>query len=217
MLWFFTLHTEEKAKPKSPMKTTVLKSEDLMIKRAASGDTEAFGELVKAYESMVYNTAMQALRNSEDAYDVSQEVFIKAWRSITGFRGDSKFSTWLYRITCNQIKDYIRAKSRHATISLSEYDSDDDTDKETDIPDTNRSVMPEEVYLRDELRDTVREAIESMSEDHRQIIVLRDIEGYSYEEIAEMLGLEIGTVKSRINRARNAVKEFLIGRNIFEN
>ncbi|MBQ4575555.1 MAG: sigma-70 family RNA polymerase sigma factor [Clostridia bacterium] len=215
MLWFFAVHTEEKDEPKAPVKSTLLKSEDLVIKRAVSGDKEAFGELVRAYESMVYNTAMQALRNAEDAYDVSQEVFIKAWRSLGSFRGESKFSTWIYRITCNQIKDYIRAKSRHAAISLSEYDSEEDTEKETDIPDTDRSVMPEEVYLRDELRDTVREAIASMSEDHRQIIVLRDIEGYSYEEIAEMLGLGIGTVKSRINRARNAVKEFLIKRNIF--
>lgn len=215
MLWFFTVDTEKKVALKSAVKTTQLTPEALMIQRAMSGDKEAFGELVKQYESMVYNTAMQALRNAEDAYDVSQEVFIKAWRSIGSFRGESKFSTWIYRITSNQIKDYIRAKSRHATLSLSEYDNDNDTDKEIDIPDASRSVMPEEVYLRDELRDTVREAIASMSADHRQIIVLRDIEGYSYEEIAEMLGLEIGTVKSRINRARNAVKDFLTKRNIF--
>ncbi len=191
------------------------RTDEEIIAVASSGDANAFAILVERYEKLVYNLAYQAVQNPDDAFDISQDVFIKAYRSLNTFRGDCKFSTWVYRITQNTAKDYIRMRSRRRVVSLTDYGNDEDGEaKNTDIPDESISSKPEDLAEQNERRDIVREAIASLSDAHRDIIVLRDIEGYSYENIAEMLGLEIGTVKSRLNRARNAVKEFLIKRNI---
>jgi len=183
-----------------------------LVHEALSGNKEAFSELVRKYEKLVYNTSVQLTGSCDDAYDVSQEAFIKAYRSLGSFRGDSKFSTWLYKITYNAAQDYLRNRSRHSTVSLTVSD-DDEEDNQLDITDNTVSYSPEDSYERDEQCKAVREAIMHLSEKHRQIIMLRDIEGYTYEEISEMLDIGIGTVKSRLNRARIAVKEFLIKRN----
>jgi len=189
--------------------------EAMIIKQAADGDSQAFTVLVKKYEKLIYNLSYQAVMNPDDAFDISQEVFIKAYRSLKSFRGDCKFSTWLYRIAQNAAKDYLRSKSRRRVVSLTEYGNDEDGEaKNTDIVDDNIASKPEESAELNERREIVRQAIDSLSEDHKTIILLRDIEGYSYEDISAMLGLEIGTVKSRLNRARNAIKEYLIKRNI---
>lgn len=184
-----------------------------LVHASLSGDSEAFGELVKKYERLIYNTSCQLVGNSDDAFDVSQETFIKAYRSLGSFRGDSKFSTWLYRICQNAAKDYMRSKSRRQTISLTAYDDDDTKEVQLDIPDDDMMSQPDNLLEREESRKAVRNAISQLSEDHKNVIVLRDIEGYSYDEISEILNLEIGTVKSRLNRARLAIKDFLIKRN----
>nr|MBQ4319818.1 sigma-70 family RNA polymerase sigma factor [Clostridia bacterium] len=185
------------------------------IRKAANGDSQAFTALVKQYEKLVYNLAYQTAMNPDDAFDISQEVFIKAYRSLQSFRGDCKFSTWIYRIAQNAAKDFMRSKSRRRTVSLTDYGNDEDGEAKTaDIADDNISSKPEESAEANERREIVRQAIASLSEDHRRIILLRDIEGYSYEDISKMLGLEIGTVKSRLNRARMAIKEYLLKRNI---
>ena len=190
--------------------------EDELIARAAEGDAQAFAELVKKYEKLVYNLSYQASGNADDAFDISQEVFIKVYRSLRKFRGDCRFFTWLYRITMNTVKDYIRSQKRRKTVSLSDYDEDEENPSGTrDIPDEGAEADPEEMTEKKERRELVRQAIGQLSEDHRTVVTLRDMEGYSYEEIAEMLGLEIGTVKSRLNRARLAIKEYLLDRNIF--
>ena len=177
---------------------------------------QAFSELVRKYERLVYNLSYQASGNADDAFDISQEVFIKVYRSLRKFRGDCRFFTWLYRITMNTVKDYLRTQKRKKTVSLSDYDEEDENSPGTrDIPDDTAEADPEEMTERKERRALVRQAIGQLSEDHRIIITLRDMEGYSYEEIAEMLELEIGTVKSRLNRARQAIKEYLLERNIF--
>jgi len=191
-------------------------TEPELLKRALKGDGDAFGDLIRKYENFVYNTVYHAIGNRDDAFDVSQEVFIKAYRALKNFRGDCKFSTWLYKIAMNASKDYIRDKSKHRTVSLSDWTDDDISMKPPEIIEEAVTANPEESYERDEQRDAVRKAIANLSEDHRNVIVLRDIEGYSYEEIAEMLDIEAGTVKSRINRARNAVKENLKEWNIYD-
>ncbi len=190
--------------------------EEQLVSRASRGDAQAFAELVRKYEKLVYNLSYQASGNADDAFDISQEVFIKLYRSLDKFRGDCRFFTWLYRITMNTVKDYIRSQKRKKTVSLSEYDEEEDSPSATrDIPDETTEADPEEMTEIKEKRRLVRQAIAQLSEDHRTILTLRDMEGYSYEEIAEMLELEIGTVKSRLNRARQAVKEYLLQRNIF--
>ena len=188
----------------------------LLLKKSLKGDNEAFGELILKYENFVYNTVYHAIGNRDDAFDVSQEVFIKAFRALKNFRGDCKFSTWLYRIAINASKDYIREKSKRRTVSLSDWTDEENGNKPPDIIEDSIDAKPEESYERNETRDSVRKAIANLSEDHRNVIVLRDIEGYSYEEIADMLNLEIGTVKSRISRARNAIKENLKEWNIYD-
>lgn len=188
--------------------------EEELIARAVRGDKDAFGELVVRYEKLVYNTVVGEIGRCEDAYDVSQEVFLKAYRSIKKFRGDCKFSTWLYRISINACLDFLRSSSRKKHISLSEYDEEDTYERQRAIPDDPMNGPEMKSEKKDEA-DLVWRAIESLSPIHRQIIILRDIDGYSYDEIADMLELEVGTVKSRINRARKAVKEYLEKRNFF--
>jgi RNA polymerase sigma-70 factor (ECF subfamily) len=196
------------------MNEIIYRDDDTRLVHASlSGDNEAFGELVKRYEKHIYNTSCQLIGNSDDAFDVSQETFIKAYRSLGSFRGDSKFSTWLYKICQNTARDYIRSNLRKKTISLTAYDEDDTKEVQLDIPDDDISSQPDRSFERDEVRAAVRDAISILSDDHKNVIVLRDIEGYSYEDISEILNLEIGTVKSRLNRARLAIKDFLIKRN----
>ncbi|MBR6603125.1 MAG: sigma-70 family RNA polymerase sigma factor [Clostridia bacterium] len=187
---------------------------DILVKQASKGDSYAFGELVKKYEKMVYNLAYQYSGNREDAYDISQEVFIKAWRAIASFRGDCSFSTWLYRITKNAYLDYSMKLSRRETVSLGVTDEDGE-DKEIEIVSTDETTSPEKVAEKNERAAALHLAISSLGDEHREIIVLREFEGYSYEDIAEMLSLELGTVKSRINRARKQIKNFLEERNFF--
>ena len=203
---------------KEPKSKHTPEEEDQIIKlvnKSIKGDNDAFGELIRRYENFVYNIVYHAIGNRDDAFDVSQEVFIKAFRALKNFRGDCKFSTWMYKIAVNASKDYIREKSKRNTVSLSDWTDDDSGDEATvsikppEIVEDSIDARPEDAYERNERRELVREAIASLSEDHKSIIILRDIEGYSYEDIAEMLNLEIGTVKSRLNRARNGIREYL--------
>lgn len=186
-----------------------------LVTAAISGDMNAFSDLVKKYEKLIYNLAYQKVRNADDAMDVSQDTFLKAYRSLSSFRGDCKFSTWLYKICRNTALDTIRTRQRHPTVSLV---SEDDEGEENllDIPDTDIGGDPQRRLEQREDIAAVRRAIAALSEEHREILVLRDMEGLSYEDIAEMLGLELGTVKSRINRARKCVKEILEKGNFFE-
>ncbi|MCL2518048.1 MAG: sigma-70 family RNA polymerase sigma factor [Oscillospiraceae bacterium] len=194
----------------------------MLVKRAGSGDNDAFEKLVLKYENFIYNLICQMTGNDQDAYDISQEVFIKVYRAIKNFRFDCKFSTWLYKITANAVKDYFREKQKHRTVSLSDWTEEDESEsgfaanKPPEIIEEDINSRPEEAYERGEIREAVRDAILHLSEDHKVIITLRDMEGYSYDDISDMLGIEIGTVKSRLNRARLAVKDYLLKRNFIE-
>lgn len=182
------------------------------IQRAKSGDNEAFSELVEEFERFVYNTACRVLSASglplESADDIAQDAFIKAWRNLSAFRGDCSFSTWLFRITVNTARDSIRASSRRAAVSLTKNDDENDTE-EWDVPVTSGDAVPEDSILKKEQILGIRRAIESLPEEQRQVIVMRDIHELSYQTIADTLGLGLGTVKSRINRGRANLKVLL--------
>jgi len=185
---------------------------ETLVKKARRGDEAAFGALVETYERFVYHTALRVLRmcggRAEDGEDVAQDAFMKAWRSLDSFRGDCAFSTWLYRITVNCARDHCRMESRHPTTSLHAV-GDDEEEFAIDVPVTEGDEVPESAVDRKETVKMVRAAIQSLPEDMRTVILLRDIEELSYADIAGLLGLEVGTVKSRLNRARMALKESL--------
>ena len=178
-----------------------------VIRRVQKGDVNAFEALVSAYEKNVYNLALRMMGNAQDAEDMAQEAFLKAYNSLPGFRGDSKFSVWLYRIVSNVCLDQLRKKSKRPTVSLSMEDEDGE-ETQLDLPDTAQS--PEELLEKKLTREAVRRGLAQLPEDARQILLLREIQGLSYEEIGEALGLEPGTVKSRIFRARKRLCAFLL-------
>ena len=178
-----------------------------VVQRVLAGDGNAFEALVTAYEKNVYNLALRMTGNAEDAADMAQEAFIKAYNSLEGFRGDSKFSVWLYRIVSNVCLDFLRRRSRRGASSLTAEDEDGE-DVQLDIPDDSQS--PEALLERRMTRDAVRRGLELLPEDARQVLLMREIQGLSYEEIAAALDLEIGTVKSRIFRARKKLCAFLL-------
>ena len=181
--------------------------EAAIVRKVLSGDANAFETLVLEYEKNVYNIALRMTGNSEDAADMTQEAFIKAYNSLQSFRGDSKFSVWLYRIVSNVCRDFLRSKNRRPTVSLSVED-DDGEDAQLDVADESQS--PELLLDRKLTRDSVRRGLDSLPPDYRQILLLREIQGLSYDEIAQALSLEVGTVKSRIFRARKRLCTFLI-------
>lgn len=186
---------------------------DKLVKRAQSGDDEAFSSLVEIFEKFVYNTALRylsaAAQPAEAADDIAQNSFIKAWRSLSSFRGECLFSTWLFRITANSARDYIRHKNRHQTVSLTSSEEDDDDNKEWDVPVTSGDTVPESSLEKKELILGVRRAIEQLPEDQRAVVVMRDIHELPYKTIADTLGIEPGTVKSRLNRGRANLKTIL--------
>ena len=175
--------------------------EAAIVRKVLGGDANAFETLVLEYEKNVYNIALRMTGNSEDAAD------IKAYNSLQSFRGDSKFSVWLYRIVSNVCLDFLRSKNRRPTVSLSVED-DDGEDAQLDVADESQS--PELLLDRKLTRDSVRRGLDSLPPDYRQILLLREIQGLSYDEIAQALSLEVGTVKSRIFRARKRLCTFLI-------
>ena len=182
---------------------TDLQEKDL-IRKAKQGDMLAFEELILKHEKIVYNLAFRMMNHSEDAMDISQEVFLKAYRSLSNFDERSAFSTWLYRITHNTCIDEIRKRKGKQTYSLEEDLESEDGSMQRQVADDGDT--PEESLMRKEQKSEILRALDTLSEEHKAAIILRDVKGMSYEEIAEILELSLGTVKSRINRARNQLK-----------
>ena len=179
-----------------------------IIEKVLSGDTEAFEALVIEHQNKVYSLALRMVGNEEDARDMAQEAFIRAFNSLTGFRGDSKFSVWLYRLTSNICIDFIRSRAKKRTVSMTWTDEDGDDAGELEVPDERFS--PEAQLERTLTRESVRRGLDSLSPQYREILLLREINGLSYDEIGEALGIEPGTVKSRIFRARKKLCDFLL-------
>lgn len=177
-----------------------------ILAKARKGDVAAFEQLVTKYERRVYAAALRSSASPEDAADITQEVFLRAWRAIESFRGDSGFATWLFRITANMCVDY--ARKRQTQPQCQPLAVEDEPGQP--IPDT--SPTPEEHLDNVELGRELASALDEVSEDHRRIVFLRDISGLSYTEIADVLKISEGTVKSRLSRARLALREILLRR-----
>jgi RNA polymerase sigma-70 factor (ECF subfamily) len=174
-------------------------TDEELVRRYLDGDGNAFEELVGRYESVIMNMAYRLLGNRSDASDVCQEVFVLLIRKLGSFRGESKFSTWLYRVSLNACHDYARRSKRH--VSISESPGDDLPDIEQRLADDGFD-SPELSMERAEVQKTVREAIARLPYKFKEVIYLHDLSGYNYKEVAEILGISLGTVKSRLNRAR---------------
>ena len=178
-------------------------TEQELVRAAAGGDTEAFARLVRTYENKIYSLAFRMCGSADDASDIAQEAFLAAWRGLPSFRGDSGFATWLYRLTSNVAIDYLRRqKKQRGDMSL------DDEELGLDAVDTGPG--PQDAAERTEVRSVVAAGLQELREGHRQVLVLREIQGLSYEEIADVLEVDLGTVKSRISRARSALRKILL-------
>ena len=177
-----------------------------VVERVLGGDTDAFEALVTAYQKQIYNLTLRYVSSPEDAADLTQEAFLRAFRSLSSFRGDSRFSVWMYRLTTNICIDFLRSRGRGSASSLT-VENEDEEIEELDVPDER--FEPQKELERRELRRAVREGLQTLSEDAREIVILRELEGLSYAEIGERLDLEAGTVKSRLFRARKALCDYL--------
>jgi len=184
--------------------------ERLLIRRLRERDERAFREMVDEYRERVYGLTFRMLGNQEEAEDVAQEVFITVFKSIDSFRGDSKLSTWLYRITANHCKNRIKYLARRHDRKKAEFDEEVERGQAAgavSAPVVHR--RPDEELQGAQLQVMLQEAIEALDEEQRLLVVLRDIEELSYEEICEITGLALGTVKSRIHRARMTLRKKL--------
>lgn len=180
------------------------RSDAALVKRVQEGDKKAFDLLVLKYQSKIINLVMRYLRDPDEANDVAQEAFLKAYRALPKFRGDSAFYTWLYRIAVNTAKNYLVAVKRRPV----EYDLDLQDPEQYEMQARLKDIdSPEGMLLKDEVQKTIDKAVEALPEDLRTAIILREMEGMTYEEIAETMECPVGTVRSRIFRAREAISK----------
>jgi RNA polymerase sigma-70 factor, ECF subfamily len=182
--------------------------EAALVVQAKNGDAAAFEQLISIYDKKVYNLAYRMCGDREDASDLAQEALVRAYKAIGRFREQAQFSTWLYRIVVNVCLDHQRSRKRHPTVSLDEPLAGEDGDIPRQL--TADTLDPEAEYQQLETQREVQRAIGRLNDDHRIVVIMRDIQGLPYEDIAAALGVALGTVKSRLNRARRALKEELL-------
>ncbi len=180
-------------------------SEQLLIKKAQQGDLDAFNELVLAYQNRVYTVTYRIMGEPGAAADAAQDTFITAYRRIESYRGGN-FRAWLLRIATNTCYDELRRQKRRPTTSLEDLGGED-MDDGPPLPDD--APTPEEVAQESELNQAVQNCISGLKDDQRIVLVMADVQGYSYQEIADTLNVQMGTVKSRLSRARLAVRRCL--------
>ena len=174
--------------------------ERLQLELARNGDLDAFSVLVERYSARVYGVCFSYLGNRQDAEDSAQETFVKAFKAMGNYQFLSSFYTWIYRIAANTCMDFRRRSSKHAAVSLDEAMDTDDSQVFWQIPD--QGPLPDELAIQAETRQLIREGITHLPDFLQEIIILRDLEGLSYHELADLLNLSEGTVKSRLSRAR---------------
>lgn len=173
-----------------------------LIQACQKGDEAAFEELIRLHEKKVFALCRRMCRDEDDALEAAQDTFLAVWRGIGSYRADAAFSTWLYRLASNACLDLLRREKKHGgDVSLD--------DEEARIEPSDPAPQPEEALERAETQRMVREALYALPDDYRQVLLLRETEQLSYNEIAEATGLELGTVKSRISRARLALRNYL--------
>lgn len=176
-----------------------------LVERCQSGDISAFEPLVEKYRDRVWRLAYNYLRDREDAWDVAQEGFVRAWQALPSFRGQSAFYTWLFRIVMNVAADRARQRAARGRAFGTERVSEDEMERTT----VSEGDTPEEATARSEQRERIRRALDALPERHRTIIMLSDLEGLSYREIAEVLAIPMGTVMSRLHNARKRLRDVL--------
>jgi len=186
--------------------------EQQIISSVLAGNRNAYEKLVTANQKNIYNLALKMTRNEHDAMDVSQDAFLKAYTNLRDFRGDSSFSVWLYKLTYNICIDFLRKKQRLSSFSLS-YENDSTELSELEIADMRH--LPEDEAERKELREATANAINRLSYEQRQVLIMREYTGMSYQNIADTLYVNEGTIKSRISRARKNLAKILIANGTF--
>lgn len=182
--------------------------ETALIKKAQNGDQDAFSQLLLRYQAPIYNLSFRMTGSVEDAEEMTQIAFLNAWRGLPRFQLNSSFFTWLYRLASNACVDFLRHKKRqYSILHTVSTDSCDDDDTPPQIEDPRDT--PEAQVLHKELQREITLALTQLSHEHREILLQREIESLSYQEIAEIQSLELGTVKSRIARARLSLRQIL--------
>lgn len=182
-------------------------TEKMLIKKCIKGDIDAFEKLIEAHQKRAYNISLKILKNPDDAMDISQEAFIKVFKSIKSFKFQSSFSTWLYRIISNTCIDFLR-KNKNEVYSIDNPIHTEEGSIKRQFEDQGNTT--EDTFNRKMTKELVQRSIEVLDDQHRVVIILRDIEGFSYNEIADILGCSLGTVKSRISRARDNLKDIIL-------
>ncbi len=194
-----------------PETKTVACADELLIERIKGGDAQAFEMVVAKYRDRIFARVLQLLKNREDAEEVTQDAFIRAHRGLDKFRGEASFSTWLYQIATNLAHNrywYWFRRKRDASISIDQpLGADGDLTLEQILP--SEGENPIDATLTHEFVDRVSTCMEDLNDKHREVLVLRNVKNYSYEEIADQLGISVGTVKSRIARARESLRGLL--------
>jgi len=183
-----------------------VESDKKLIRLAKNGDIEAFEELIEIYQPKVYNLAYKMFGSVEDASDFAQEALIKVYKNINTFKEESQFSTWIYRVAYNLYVDELRKRKKFEVQSIDEHYEDSSESKITII---DIHPTPDQHLENKEKTEMIHNAINQLSHEHRAAIILRDINGHTYDEIAKIQSCSLGTVKSRINRARSQLKEIL--------
>ena len=187
------------------MREVLRVDESRLIQLASGGDSSAFNTLLGAHERRMYAVALRMCGNAEDAQDCLQEAMLRVWRAISGFKGQSSFSTWVYRITMNTCLDELRKRKNRPNTSL-------DGLVDAGWAPADEGDTPERHAVRREARKSLEGFIQELPEDMRAAVVLRDIQGYAYDEIADILGANVGTIKSRISRGREKLRERISAR-----
>ena len=179
--------------------------EKKIIAQVLDGNDEAFAQLVQAYEDKVYNLCLRMCSDREEAKDLAQEAFLKAWRGLRFYKQEAAFSTWLYRLVSNVCIDYLRQKKRRSAVS---FVTADEEGEQPDIPDP--TPTPEQQMLDRQRKEQVADAMARLEDDFRLVLTLRVVEERSYDEIAAIMDLKVGTVKSRLARAREKLRKILL-------
>ena len=178
--------------------------ETKLIDQILQGDTDAFAQLVEAYQDKVYALCLRMTNDREEAEDLAQEAFVKVWRGLKFYKHEAAFSTWLYRLTSNVCIDFLRQKKRRSALSLTSQEEEE----QIDIPDP--SPQPEELIVQKQRKEAVAAAMAQLEDEFRLVLTLRVVQERSYEEIADIMDLKVGTVKSRLARAREKLRKILL-------
>lgn len=185
--------------------------EKILIGRCKKGDLTAFSELIDSYQNKVFSLAFRLIGNEDDAEDISQEIFVKFFRTVNLFKGESSLATWLYRITVNEVKNFWKSKTMRNSLKTKSIDSLSDPEDENiaKVQFADPTPSPRDIASENELLSHLERLMKKISDEFREILILRFKENLSYEEIASILNINIGTVKSRLARARIELKSLM--------